>query len=374
MKIVVAPNALKGSLSADEAAEAIINGFRRVPGRFEFVKMPVADGGDGILEVLRHHIPGEMACAEVADPLFRRISAVFFSSPQKGVAIVEMARASGLAMLAEEERDPGQTTSYGTGELIRRALDNGVKNIIVGIGGSATVDCGMGVACALGVRFLDAGGRELPPVGASLAKIQRMDLSRMDDRVKDVKIDVICDVDNPLLGPNGAARVYGPQKGASPEQVALLENGLANIAEVIFRETGVDVRNMPGAGAAGGVGGAMHGLFNAELKPGIDVVLELLNMEAHIKDADLVLTAEGRVDDQTVRGKAPAGVARLAKKYGVPCIALAGGVGAVGTELYNAGMTAVFSLCPGPVTLQEAMDRGREYLSDLAEQIARIYA
>jgi glycerate 2-kinase len=374
MKIIVAPNALKGSLTADEAADAIITGIRRMPRECEIIKMPVADGGDGILEVLRAHIPGKMEHVEAADPLFRKRPVQFFVSPQQSLAVVEMAKVSGLAMLSEDQRNPEITTSYGTGEVIREALNTGIRNIHLGLGGSATVDGGMGIACALGVKFLDHDHRELPPVGSSLSMIRKMDLSGLDNRLKHVKMDAICDVNNPLLGPNGAAHIFGPQKGATPEQVKALETGLENLAKVILHETGVDIRDVPGAGAAGGVGGALLGIFKAELRPGIDVVLELLDMESHIQDADLVLTAEGQIDTQTVRGKAPAGVARLAKKHNVPCIALAGSIGPVNQSVYDSGITAVFSLCPGPLTLSQAMEDGACHLSNLAEQIMRIFS
>lgn len=372
MRIVVAPNALKGSLTADEAADAIIAGIRRTPGPVEIIKLPVADGGDGIMEILQVHVPGKIVFVEAADPLFRKVKTPFFVSEEQDLAIVEMAKVSGLAMLSEEERNPEKTSSYGTGEVIRRALELGISKIHLGLGGSATVDGGMGIVCALGGKFLDEGNKELPPVGASLPRISRMDFSGMDDRLRHAAIDAVCDVSNPLVGENGAAEVYGPQKGATPEQVRMLEMGLWNLSNVILRETGMNIRGIPGAGAAGGVGGAMLAFFNAELRSGIDVVMDLLNMESHIQQADLVLTAEGQIDNQTVHGKAPAGVARMAKKHKVPCIALAGSIGSVDSSIYDAGITAIFSLCPGPITLKEAMRDGAVHLANLAEQIMRV--
>ena len=374
MKIVVAPNAFKGCLSGTEAAEAIIAGIKRVPKPYRIAKMPIADGGDGLLDVLSQRLPGAMETMDVHDPLFRSARSDFFWSPGGRTALIEMAKASGLAMVAEKERDPDKTTSYGTGELIRRALDLGAGTIYLGIGGSATVDGGMGIAAALGVRFLDQDQKELPPIGASLARIRTIDRSRTDPRLEQVRIEIICDVDNPLLGPNGAALVYGPQKGATPEQALALDAGMANLADIIERDAGKDVRAVSGAGAAGGVGGAMYGLFDAKIRPGIDVVLDLLDMESHVQEARLVITGEGQIDYQTAYGKAPAGIAKLAKKHGVPCVALAGSIGKVTNELYDAGITAVISICCGPVSLHDAMCNGKTLLADSAEQVMRIYA
>ncbi|SDB37228.1 glycerate kinase [Desulfonatronum thiosulfatophilum] len=374
MKIVVAPNAFKGCLSGTEAAEAISMGIRRVPKPFEIVKLPIADGGDGLLDVLCKRFPGTMVTMDVHDPLFRSVRSDFFWSAGQRIALIEMAKASGLAMVAEHERNPDGTTSYGTGELIRRALDLGAETIYLGIGGSATVDGAMGIANALGMQFLDDSQRELPPVGASLAHVRAIDRSRTDPRLEEVQIEIICDVDNPLLGPNGAALVYGPQKGAGVEQALALDAGLANLADIVERSTGRDIRNVSGSGAAGGVGGAMYGLFDAKIRPGIDVVLDLLDMETHLNQARLVITGEGQIDFQTAHGKAPAGIARLAKKHRIPCIALAGSVGEISDELYAAGITAVIPICSGPLTLNDAMCNGRSLLANSAEQIMRIYA
>ena len=374
MDIVVAPNAFKGCLSGTEAADAIISGIRRVPKAYQVAKMPIADGGDGLLDVLSSRLPGKMETLTIRDPLFRSARSDFFWSPGGRTALIVMAKASGLAMLAEGERDPDKTTSYGTGELLRRALDLGAETIYLGIGGSATVDGGMGIAAALGVQFLDQDQMELPPIGASLARIRTIDRSRSDPRLEQVRIEIICDVDNPLLGPNGAALVYGPQKGATPGQARALDAGMANLADILERDTGKEIRAVSGAGAAGGVGGAMYGLFDAKIRPGIDVVLDLLDMESHVQGARLVITGEGQIDHQTASGKAPAGIARLAKKHGVPCVALAGSIGTVTNELYDAGITAVISICCGPVSLQDAMCNGKTLLADSAEQVMRIYA
>ena len=374
MQIVVAPNAFKGCLSGTEAADAIIAGIKRVPRPYRVTKMPIADGGDGLLDVLSERLPGKLETTTIHDPLFRSIRSDFFWSQSERTALIEMAKASGLAMVAERERDPDKTTSYGTGELIRRALDLGAETIYLGIGGSATVDGGMGIATALGMKFLDDNQNELPPVGASLARVRAIDRSQADPRLRQVRIEIICDVDNPLLGPNGAALVYGPQKGASAEQALALDAGMANLADIVERDAGKDIRTISGAGAAGGVGGALYGLFDARIRPGIDVVLDLLDMESHVKEAKLVITGEGQIDYQTAYGKAPAGIAKLAKKHHVPCVALAGSIGKVTDELYEAGITAVISICCGPVSLHDAMCNGKALLADSAEQVMRIYA
>ncbi|PTN31776.1 glycerate kinase [Desulfonatronum sp. SC1] len=374
MKIVVAPNAFKGCLSGSEAADAIITGIKRVPKPYQVAKMPIADGGDGLLDVLSQRLPGKMETTTIHDPLFRSVRSDFYWSPSGRTALIEMAKASGLAMVAENERDPDKTTSYGTGELIRRALDLGAETIYLGIGGSATVDGGMGIARALGVKFLDEHGKEIQPVGASLALVRKIDRVEVDPRLREVRLEIICDVDNPLLGPNGAALVYGPQKGATPDQAQALDLGMSNLADVIERVTGQNIRDIPGAGAAGGVGGAMHGLFGAAIRPGIDIVLDLLDMESHVKDAKLVITGEGQIDYQTAYGKAPAGIAKLAKKHRVPCVALAGSIGRITDELYATGITAVISICDGPVSLHHAMCNGKTLLTDSAEQVMRIYA
>jgi glycerate kinase len=288
-------------------------------------------------------------------------------------AAVEMALASGLTLLAGDRRDPTRTTTRGTGELIRAALDLGVSRIGVGIGGSATSDGGIGMAVALGARFLDDRGAAVEPVGGELGRIRRIDLSGLDPRVTSVRFEAVCDVDNPLCGPTGAAHVYGPQKGAAPEQVEALDAGLANLADLIERDLGVDVRDLPGSGAAGGLGAGLRAFVGAELRRGVDLVLELVDLDGKLAGADLVLTGEGQIDFQTAFGKAPAGVGAAARAREIPCIAIAGGVGDGLGDLHAIGIDAVFSLCPGPVTLDEAMSRAAEYLARAAEQAVRAF-
>jgi glycerate kinase len=288
-------------------------------------------------------------------------------------AAIEMALASGLALLPDTQRDPTRTTTRGTGELIAAALDLGPARIGVGIGGSATNDGGIGMATALGLKFLDARGALLEPVGGELGRIRRIDLTGRDPRIDRVRLEAVCDVDNPLCGPQGAAAVYGPQKGATPEQVKALDAGLANLAEIIERDLGIHVRDLPGAGAAGGLGAGLHAFLGATLRRGVDMVLDLVDLDAKLDGADLALTGEGQIDFQTVFGKAPAGVAAAAKARGVPCVAIAGSVGEDLGALHDAGLDAVFSLCPGPLTLERAMAEAAPLLAAAAEQAVRCF-
>jgi glycerate kinase len=371
MKVVVAPNAFKGCLSASEAAAAMTEGIAKAAPDAEIVRVPVADGGDGLVDVALEALAGEVRTATVGGPLDRSVEARFCYVPAMDFAAVEMALASGLALLPENQRDATRTTSRGTGELIAAALDLGVSRIAVGIGGSATNDGGVGMATALGFRFLDAEGATVEPVGGALGRIRRIDTSGVDPRVEGVRFEAICDVDNPLLGPRGASHVYGPQKGATPAQIEALDAGLANLAAVIETDLGIDVRDLPGAGAAGGLGAALCAFLGAELRRGVDLVLDLVGLDQRLDGADLVLTGEGQIDSQTASGKAPAGVASRARARNIPCLAIAGSVGENLGDLHAIGIDAVFSLCPGPVSLDHAMTQGRHFLTRATEQAIR---
>jgi len=373
MRIVLAPNAFKGSMSAMQAALAMEQGVRAAFPAAEVCKVPVADGGDGLTEVLIDALGGEAHSVTVSGPLGEPVRATLCNVPSRGLAAVEMASASGLALLAPERREPTRTSTFGTGELIRAALDLDVHHIVVGIGGSATNDGGVGMAAALGVRFLDADGATVPPIGGALTQIRRIDTTKLDPRLRGVRFEVICDVDNPLVGPRGAAAVYGPQKGASPDQVAALDSGLVNLADRIAEGLGLEVRDLPGAGAAGGLGAGLHAFLGAELRRGVDLVLDLVGLDAKLEGADLVITAEGQIDFQTAFGKAPAGVAERAKARGIPCLAIAGGIGEGIAELHPIGIDAVFSLCPGPVALEQAMTSGPALLSAATQQVVRCF-
>ncbi len=373
MKIVAAPNAFKGSLTATEAAAAMAAGIRNVLPTAEIVQVPVADGGDGLVDVAVEALDGERRTLTVTGPRNDPVAADYCYVPAMGLVTVEMALASGLALLPDDQRDPMRTTTYGTGELIRAGLDLGVKQIHVGIGGSATNDGGIGMAQALGARFLGTDGRELPGIGASLNQIAVIDLSGLDPRIEATRFEAVCDVDNPLCGPRGAAAVYGPQKGAGPAQVEALDQGLMNLAAVIRQQMGREVADMPGAGAAGGLGAGLHAFLGAELRQGIDIIFELVGLEKKLAGAELVLTGEGQIDFQTVFGKAPGGVGATAKAHGIPCLAIAGSVGAELGDLHATGIDAVFSLCTGPTTLEAAMRDAGENLARVTQQALRCF-
>lgn len=373
MKIVLAPNAFKGSLTAIEAAIAMEAGIRKILPRAEVVLVPVADGGDGLMAVAVEALNGEIRTLKVRGPREHNLEANYGYVKSRNLVIIEMALASGLALLPEKLQDPTLTTTYGTGELIKAGLDLGVSQINVGIGGSATTDGGIGMAQALGVRFLDKNGRELPGIGKSLTAITRIDISGLDPRIKETTIKAVCDVDNPLYGPSGAALVYGPQKGANLKQVQALDDGLRNLARRIKTDMGMDVGDMPGAGAAGGLGAGLHFFLGAQLCKGIELIFELIGLDEKLSGADLVFTGEGQIDFQTVFGKAPGGVGTAAKAQGIPCFAIAGSIGKDLGDLHESGITAVFSLCPGPMSLEESMKFAKENITRVTEQAIRTF-
>lgn len=374
MKIVVAPNGLKGSLPSGETAAAMARGVRRACPEAEVRSIPFSDGGDGLVEVLADVLQGGLEWVSVSGPRFNRVEAPVCITPQSGLAAVEMARASGLALLEPQDRDPRQTTTFGTGELMAYALTRRPSRLVVGIGGSATNDGGVGMAAALGFRFLDSEGSPVPPVGGELHRIARIDGSGRHPGLDRIPIEVVCDVDNPLLGPHGAAQVYGPQKGADGEAVAELERGLAHLADVIWRDLGIDVRMVPGSGAAGGLGAGLLAFAGGRLRRGVEVMIDLLGLREAVSGSDLVLTAEGQLDEQISYGKGPAGVSGLALEHGVPCVLLAGTVcNDRLPDLASLGIQAAFSICPGPVSLETAMDRAAGYLERSAEQAVRLF-
>lgn len=373
MRIVAAPNAFKGSISAVEAARAIKKGAHAVHPEFIVDCVPVSDGGDGLLEVMTEALSGKIIHQSVSGPLLQKESSRFCYVEKDRVAIIEMAQASGLALLHKEQLDPTKTTTYGTGQLILAALDIGAKRIVVGLGGSATCDGGIGAGAALGFRFLDKYGAEVAPVGGSLLKIHSIDTSLVDRRIALKIFEAVCDVTNPLTGLNGASYVYSPQKGASTRQVKILDEGLENLAAVIKRDLGIDIGSISGAGAAGGLAGGLHAFCGAALKKGTDLVLDIVGLRDTIRGADLVITAEGQIDYQTQYDKAPAGVARMAKNEGIPCIAICGSVGEKIDELYNIGFQSIFSICKGPQSLESAISDGSSLLQECAEQVVRTF-
>ncbi len=373
LKILVAPNAFKGSLTADQAARAMTQGIHEISLDIQVIPIPVSDGGDGLVPAMANALGGQILKVFVNDPRERAVKADFLYNHSRSTAVIEMALASGLALLPRDLQDPTLTTTFGTGELIRAALDKGVTHILMGIGGSATCDGGMGAAAALGYRFLDKNGRPLPPIGASLNRVAAIDKDEVDPRLAKVTFSVACDVTNPLTGTNGASFIFSPQKGANPDQVRELDKGLATLGRIIARDLGMDITKTEGAGAAGGLGGGMKAFFKAQLLPGIDMVLDLVDFHTKVKTADLVLTAEGRMDSQTQFNKAPAGVARAAKAANVPCLGLCGSQGKKIHTLHSLGMDAIFSICPGPISLDSAMDEAFDLLAEATEQTVRAF-
>jgi glycerate kinase len=372
VKVVVAPDSYKGSLSAVAVADAIERGVRAVFPDAEVVKVPIADGGEGTVEALVVATGGRAVETEVHGPLGEPVRARWGVLGDGATAVIEMAAASGLPLVPPDRRDPRVTTTRGTGELVRAALDAGLRRIVLGIGGSATNDGGAGMARALGIRFLDDGGRDLPEGGAALARLARIDLSGVDRRARDADLLVACDVDNPLTGPRGASAVYGPQKGATPAMVQELDAALGRFAAVARAATGRDVERVPGAGAAGGLGAGLLFFTPARLRPGVEIVLETTGFDARVRDADLVVTGEGRTDFQTAMGKAPVGVAAAAKRHGVPVICLAGGLGDGADDVLSKGIDAVASTVPAPMTLADAVAGGAALVEAAAARACRM--
>ena len=354
-RVIVACDSFKGSLTSKEAGEACCKGILDVCPEAEVSVISVADGGEGTTEALAEALDASRIECMVSDPLGRPVAAHYILSRDGHTAVMEMAAASGLGLVPATERNPLNTDSRGTGEMILDAAHRGATEIVMGIGGSATVDGGMGMLAALGVNFYDADGNRLEHFGgATLEKVDRIDLTDLDPLVGKLKISVICDVDNPLCGENGAARIFGPQKGADPLTVERLESGMMHYADAIERYAGFGVRDIPGGGAAGGMGMALTSLLGASLKSGIDVVLDLIDFDRRIAGASLVITGEGRLDSQTLHGKTPFGIMLRARRQGIPTVAVGGSVES-SKELTAAGFAAVLPIIPAPCTLEEAM-------------------
>ncbi len=372
MKLVIAPDSFKESLSARAVAEAIAAGWARVYPDADLLLCPMADGGEGTVDALLSATGGTLQQTRVSGPLGDPVEARWGLLPD-AQAIIEMAEASGLHRVEPARRDVLAASSHGTGELIRAALDAGVRRIVLGLGGSATNDGGAGLLAALGVRFLDRAGQELALGGAALASLSQIDLTGLDTRLAQVEVMVAADVDNPLCGPRGASAVFGPQKGASPAQVEQLDAALAHYADVMAATLGEDLRDYPGVGAAGGLGFAARAVLRAAFRPGVELVAELSGLAAAVERADLVITGEGRLDGQSLHGKTPVGVARIARAAGVPVIALAGSLGEGYQRLYAEGIGAAFSLAPGPLSLEQAMQQAADQLSARAADLARLW-
>lgn len=374
MRIGIAPDSFKGSLTALEAASCMERGLRKALPRITVIKIPMADGGEGTVRAIAEATGGRLIKRPVNDPLGRRIRAIYGLTGDGTSSVIEMAAASGLALLSPAERNPMITSTFGTGELILAALRTGAQRILIGIGGSATNDGGTGMARALGVRFLDRQGREIRQGGGFLKSLHRIDMTGILPVTGRATFEVACDVDNPLVGPKGAARVYAPQKGASPRMVAELDSGLRHLAKVIRRDLNVDILNVPGAGAAGGLGAGLMAFLGAKLRPGVDIVMDAVRLSRKLKGCSLVITGEGRMDGQTIFGKAPAGVARIARKLGIPVIAICGSLGEGFNKVRSIGIKACFAALEQPLDEEELPELGPAMLERCAEEIGRLIA
>jgi len=374
MRIIIAPDSFKECAGAPQVAEAIAAGLRRVWPTAELIRIPLADGGEGTVDVLLAVLGGRKIQVTVEDPLGRPVAASYGLPGDGRTAVIEMAAASGLHLTSPGGRDPRRTSTHGTGELIRDALARGARRILVGLGGSATNDGGAGMAQALGFSLLDGQGRELAPGGGALSTLARIDARGRHPALADCEILGACDVESPLCGPRGASRVFGPQKGADAAMIEDLDRALRHFGEVIDRQLGLDVLELEGGGAAGGLGAGLAAFAGGRLRPGFELIAELCALAERFAGADLVITGEGRLDAQTASGKTPVGVARIAKQLGIPVVALAGTLGEGYQAVYEQGIDAVFSICPGPLALGEAMERVEELLERTAENVARLWA
>lgn len=372
LRILVAPNAFKESLTAMDAAKAISRGLLKILPGAGITQLPIADGGDGTLEAVVEGTGGKVLRARVLDPLGKKINAEYGLTGDGRTAVIEMSRASGLALVPPPQRNPMRTTSYGTGQLIHAALRRGVKDIILGIGGSATVDGGIGALQALGFLFLDGRGKAVGWGGNGLKSVARIDRQKITPLLKQARILVACDVDNPLVGPRGAAAVFGPQKGATPAMVRQLDQSLGKLGQVIHQTTGQDVSRYPGTGAAGGIAGGFMGLLGARLQPGSDLIFDLLKVRQAVAEADLILTGEGQIDFQTPFGKGPGMLAKIAKEHQVPVIGIAGSLTDDVGGLFDQGFTALFSIVSSPMPLEVAIRQAAQLLEAQSEQVARI--
>ncbi|HEN8707011.1 glycerate kinase [Pseudomonas aeruginosa] len=373
MKVVIAPDSFKESLSAELVAEAIALGVRDSAPDAEIVCVPMADGGEGTVDAVLAATRGERRFSRVRGPLGAEVQATWGWLSESRTAVIEMAAASGIHLVAPAARDVTRASTFGTGQLVLQALNAGAQRIIMGFGGSATNDGGTGMLRALGAKFLDSVGDELEEGGLALNALRRIDLSSLDERLHKVRIDVACDVDNPLTGPKGASHVFGPQKGASPDQVLALDESLAAYADIVAEQLQEDVRDFPGAGAAGGIGFAAKAFLQAEFRPGVQLIADLSGLSLAVQGADLVITGEGKLDEQTLYGKTPAGVAAIAAAAGVPTVAIAGTLGAGYQRLRNIGIVAAFSITSGPMNLESACADAAMLLRHRAADVVQLW-
>lgn len=369
-KIIIASDSFKGTASAHQVCQEIEAGIRKVDSSVEIIKMPMADGGEGTVDAVLDVVSGKRIRVNVSDPHFGLITAAY-GILEDGTAVIEMAAASGLP-LVEGRLDPLHTTTYGTGQLIKDALDRGCRKFIIGIGGSATNDGGIGMAAALGARFLGEDEIQVPLSGQGLGELARIDLSRLDPRIGESHFVVACDVDNPLYGERGAAHIYGPQKGADEQLVRLLDDHLRHYATVIERDLGMDISHIPGAGAAGGLGGGLIAFLGAQLTSGIEILMDMYAFDSNLEGADLIITGEGRIDGQSVQGKVIGGIAGKAKSRGIPVIAMVGTIGEGLDPLFEAGVSSVFSINPAPVAFDRAREHTGRNIRQTAEMVMRL--
>ena len=372
LKILIAPDSFKNSLPSVEACEAIAEGVLQVFPHAEIIKIPMADGGEGTVDAILPAMNGKKIPVMVHDPLMRPVESFLGISGDGETAIIEMAAASGIERLSPAEQDPWITTTYGTGELIKKALDLGCRKIIIGIGGSATVDGGCGMAQALGIRFLDKQGNSVPKGGQGLKKIARIDMDNLDKRVLEAEILIASDVENVLLGPSGAAYVYGPQKGADGAMVKKLDEGLKKLADQIKQTIKTDISAIPGSGAAGGLGAGFMAFLQAKVRKGFEVVSEITRLEKWVENADMIITGEGKIDFQTTFGKTPAGVATLARKYQKPLIAFAGTLGQNWQELLQEGFYAIIPIADNPMNMETSLQNAKQLLRDASARTFRL--
>lgn len=370
--IVIAPDSFKESLSSSGVAQAIADGIKTIAPDATLVLMPMADGGEGTVEAIAGSTGAPLQTQDTVNALGEPICAAWVMLPDH-TAVIEMASAAGLEQIAEDKRDVRRASTYGLGRLVTAAMDQGARRIVLGLGGSATNDGGSGLLSALGIRFLDKSGKPLAQGPAALYDLATIDLSGLDPRVADTEWVIASDVNNPLCGDHGASAIFGPQKGASQQDVAFLDGALAHFADATAQATGSDVRDLQGAGAAGGLGFAALAYLKAVFKPGVAVVAEYAGLHAHLSKADLVITGEGRLDAQTLRGKTIAGIAALTCQYDIPLIALAGSLHEDYTKVYEGGITAAFSLPGGPMSLKETMQQTRQLLMQRSRDIVAVF-
>ncbi|WP_338356359.1 glycerate kinase [Yeosuana marina] len=373
MKFVIAPDKFKGSLTAIQFCNAVESSLKRILPNAEIYRLPLSDGGDGIIDILEYHLHGKRLKLQVNNPLFRSIQASYLNMDAINTAFIEMAAASGIALLKPEEQNCFYTTSLGTGELIKHAIKKGAKTIILGIGGSATNDCGIGMAAALGYTFEDERGKELRPIGKNLSKIHHINTNTVLNVLDEVEFKVACDVTNPLFGKNGAAYVYGPQKGASSSEIAQLDEGLQHLSKLFIKQFDRDIQNLKGAGAAGGMGAGASVFLNAELQSGITLVKDLINFDAKINNADWVITGEGKLDAQTLSGKTIHGVITSAKAKKIKVAAFCGAMDLSDTDIKNFGIDYADAVLNYSKNLEDAMKNGYSYVEGMAEKFAKMF-